>query len=126
MIFYLNNYSKRKLKENIINDFNGAYCKFAIRIVGKQFKIDTLGEETYIKNIEKINHGNETIYLIGSQENKTFMRSVFKNCKEKINYELLTDDSYSAVIKNGEGEDYNVNSYLMILRNNKTTIYHRK
>ena len=125
LIFYLNNYSKRKLNENIINDFNGSYCKFAIRIVGKQFKINTLGEQTYIKNIEKINHGNETIYLIGNQENKKFMKSVFKNCKERINYELLTDDSYSAVIKNSEGEDFSVNSYLMILRNNKTTVFHR-
>ncbi len=126
LIFYLNNYSKRKLNENIINDFNGEYCKFAIRIVGKQFKINTLGEATYIKNIEKINNGNETIYLIGNQENKDFMMSVFKNCKERINYELLTDDSYSAVIKNSDGEDFNVNSYLMILRNNMTTVFHRK
>lgn len=125
LIFYLNNYSKRKLREDIVNDFNGHYCKFSIRIIGKQFKINKLGKETYIKNIEKINHGNETIYLIGNKENKKFMKSVYKDCKDRINYDLLTDDTYSAVIKNSEGEDYNVNSYLMILRNNKITVYHK-
>ncbi len=53
LIFYLNNYANRKLREDIINDFSGSYCKFSIRIIGKQFKVNTLGEQTYIKNIEK-------------------------------------------------------------------------
>ncbi len=54
------------------------------------------------------------------------MKSVFKKCKDKIGYQLLTDETYSAIIKNLEGEDYKVNSYLMILRNNKITVYHGK
>ncbi len=126
LIFYLNNYANRKLRDDSINDFNGQYCKFAIRIIGKQYKVTNLGEQTYIKNIEKINHGNETIYLIGNAENTDFMKSVFTKCKEKIGYDLLTDDSYSAVIKDSDGNDYKVKNYLMILRNNKVTVYHRR
>lgn len=126
LIIYLNNYANRKLREDSINDFNGQYCKFAIRIIGKQYKVNNLGEQTYIRNIEKINHGNETIYLIGNAENKAFMKSVYQKCKDKIGYTVLTDDSYEAIIKDAEGEDYKVNNYLMILRNNKVTVYHRK
>jgi len=126
LIIYLNNYAKRKLKEDTISDFDGHYCKFAIRIIGKQFKVTNLGEETYIKNINKINPNNETIYLIGNIKYKTFMKSVYQKCKEKIGYSILTEDSYEATIKDAEGEDYDVKSYLMILRNNKVTVYHRK
>ncbi len=126
LISYLNNYANRKLREDSINDFNGQYCKFAIRIIGKQYKVNNLGEQTYIKNIEKINHGNETIYLIGNAANKSFMKSVYQKCKDRIGYNVLTDDTYDAIIKNAEGEDYKVKNYLMILRNNKVTVYHRK
>lgn len=125
LIFYLNKYANRKLREDSISDFNGQYCKFAIRIIGKQYKVSNLGEQTYIKNIEKINHGTETIYLIGNSENKKFMKSVFEKCKDRIGYSMLTDETYSAVIKDTEGEDYKVKNYLMILRNNKVTVYHK-
>lgn len=126
LIIYLNKYANRRLNEDSINDFNGYYCKFAIRIIGKQYKVTNLGEQTYIKNIEKINNDNETIYLIGNAENKAFMKSVYQKCKDKIRYTILTDDSYEAIIKDTEGEDYKVKNYLMILRNNKVTVYHRK
>lgn len=126
LISYLRLYANRKLREDIINDFSGHYCKFAIRIIGRQFKVNQLGIDTYTRNIEKINHGNETIYLIGKRENKDFMISVFKKCKDNIGYYLLTEDSYSATIKDTEGNDYYVNTYLMILRNNKLEVVHRK
>lgn len=126
LIAYLRLYANRKLREDIINDFSGHYCKFAIRIIGRQFKVNQLGVDTYTKNIEKINHGNETIYLIGKKDNKDFMFSVFKKCKERIGYYLLTEDAYSATIKDADGNDFKVNNYLMILRNNKLEVLHRK
>jgi hypothetical protein len=126
LIAYLRLYANRKLREDIINDFSGHYCKFAIRIIGKQFKVNQLGEQTYTRNIEKINHGNETIYLIGNIENKDFMKSVYNKCKEKIGYYKLTDSTYTATIKDAHGNDFDVKNYLMILRNNKLTVYHRR
>jgi len=125
LIFYLNNYANRKFKDDSIADFNGQYCKFAIRIIGKQYKVVTDGERIYINNLNKINSGNETIYLIGNISNKPFIKSVVEKCKNKINYSVLIEETYSAIIKDTEGNDYNVNSYLMILRSNKIAVYHR-
>jgi hypothetical protein len=125
LIYYLNNYANRKFKEDSIIDFNGQYCKFAIRIIGKQYKVVTDGEKIYINNLKKINNGNETIYLIGNISNKRFMQSVVNKCKDIINYSVLTEETYSAMIKDTEGNDYNVKNYLMILRNNKIAVYHR-
>jgi hypothetical protein len=125
LVIYLNNYANRKSQEDTISDFNGLYCKFAIRIIGKQFKVVKNGEGIYIYNLEKINSVNETIYLTGNIENRPFIKSVFDKCKDRINYSVLTEDSYSAVIKDADGNDYKVNSYLMILRNNKITVFHK-
>lgn len=125
LIYYLNNYANRKFKEDIINDFTGSYCKFAIRIIGKQYKVSAQGEKVYINNISKINSGNETLYLIGNIENKKFIKNIFNKCKDKIDYSILTEESYSAIIKDGEGNDYNVNNYLLILRSNRIQVYHK-
>jgi hypothetical protein len=126
LIFYLNNYANRKFKEDTISDFTGSYCKFAIRIIGKQYKVSAQGEKVYINNISKINSGNETLYLIGNVENKNFITNIFKKCKEQIDYSILTEESYSAIIKDGGGNDYSVNNYLLILRSNKIQVYHRE
>lgn len=126
LVLYLFNYAHRKLDENMISDFNGTYCKFAIRIIGKSFKISTLGEDTYVKNLRKVDKQNETLYLIGNRNYKDFMKSVFKKCKDQIGYELLTDEIYKAVIKDRDGNDYPVKNYMMILRNNNIQVYHKK
>lgn len=125
LVNYLFNYAHRKLKEDSIEDFNGAYCKFAIRIIGKRFKINHLGEETYQKNLKKINNSNETLYLIGNSDYKSFMKSVFEKSREEINYSLLTDKTYSAIIKDEEGQDFKVSNYMMILRSESIGVYHK-
>lgn len=125
LIIYLNNYANRKFKEDTISDFTGSYCKFAIRIIGKQYKVSSQGKKVYINNISKVNSGNETLYLIGNVENKDFIKQIFNICEGQINYSILTEESYSAIIKDGEGNDYNVNNYLLILRSNKIQVYHK-
>lgn len=126
LVNYLYKYAHRKLEQDTISDFTGTYCKFAIRIIGKRFKVSNLGEKTYVKNLEKIDGLNETLYLVGNIDNKEFMKSVYKNCHERIGYELLTDKSYSAVIKDKEGKDFKVENYMMILRSNSIQVYHKK
>ena len=64
LVIYLFNYSNRKLNQEIINDFNGQYSKFAIRIVGKSFKINNEGERVYKNNLKKIDDSVETLYLL--------------------------------------------------------------
>jgi len=126
LVNYLFNYAHRKLKDDSIVDFNGTYCKFAIRIIGKRFKINNLGEETYLNNLRKICTNNETIYLIGNSEYKSFMKSVFEKSQEEIDYTLLTDETYEATIKDENGEDFHVSNYMMIIRSNKIGVYHKK
>jgi hypothetical protein len=125
LVIYLYNYSKRKISDDTIGDFNGLYCKFAIRIIGKKFKIDREGKNVYINNLLKINFGCETLYLIGNASNRGFIKSVVNECKNTIKYSILADNSYSATIKDFEGEDFNVDSYLMILRSDKIEVYHK-
>lgn len=125
LINYLNHHANRKRGEDIVNDFTGEFSKFSIRIIGRQLKVDMHGTGAYVKNLEKINVTNETVYLIGKDENKEFMQAVYEQCKKNINYNLLTNHSYKAIIKDENGEDYNISSYLMILRNNKIVAYHR-
>ncbi|MDR0303510.1 MAG: hypothetical protein LBH98_01900 [Chitinispirillales bacterium] len=125
LIDYLYNYSQRKMKDEIINDFNGYYCKFAIRIIGKKFKIETEGESVYINNLLKINFEYETLYLIGNASNKDFMKSVVNKCKSKLRCSIITENLYKATIKDSGGKDFNVDNYLVILRSDSIEIYHR-
>jgi len=125
LVHYLFHYAHRRLKEDIIEDFNGNYCKFSIRIIGKRFKINILGEDIYKRNLEKINKNNETIYLIGNIEYKNFMKSVYNKSKDIIQYDLLTEKTYSAIIKDEEGNDFKVKNYMMILRSKGIKVYHK-
>lgn len=125
LIYYLYNYSNRKFKEDTISDFTGSYCKFAIRIIGKYYKVSEKGEKVYINNLKKINSSNETLYLIGNIDNKKFIKRIVANCKDSIGYSILSEESYRAIIKDGEGKDYDVNNYLLILRNNTIQVYHK-
>jgi hypothetical protein len=125
LVEYLYAYAHRKLREETISDFNGAYCKFAIRIIGKRFKVSALGEETYTKNLKKICSDNETIYIIGNVGYKSFLQSVIKKCEDEIGYDLLTEETYEAIIKDENGNDYKVKNYMIILRNRKIQVYHK-
>ena len=125
MVYFLYNFGNRKFDEKSINEYTGHYYKFAIRIVGKKFKIDKAGERIYINNIRKINHGTETIYLIGSRDNKKFINSVVKKCKDEIGFHEFNKNEYKARIKDKDGEYIIVDSYLVVLRNNKIEMFHK-
>jgi hypothetical protein len=124
LVALLYNYSRRKLDEKGTNEFVGSYCKFTIRILGKRFKIDTEGKRIYINNLKKINPDIETVYLIGNVDNKSFIKSVINECG--LDFSVYMTKEYSAVIKDKEGEDYQVDNFITVLRNNKITMYHKK
>ena len=83
------------------------------------------GERVYTNHLKKISSDNETIYLIGNKEHKKFMKSVFKNCMADINYSLIQEETYKAVIKDPEGEPIEVKNYMMTIRNNSIKVYHK-
>ncbi|RGM58014.1 hypothetical protein DXC07_04355 [Bacteroides uniformis] len=124
LIYYLYNYANRKYREDVISDFNGNYCKFAIRIIGKIYKVSE-GEQVYIRNLRKINSSNETLYLIGNVSNKNFIKKVVAQCKDEIGYDIISEENYHAIIKDDKGNDYSINNYLLILRSKKIQVYHK-
>ncbi len=54
------------------------------------------------------------------------MNTVFDSCKSEINYDLLASKTYEATIKDREGNDRKVKSYIMTIRNNSIKVYHKK
>lgn len=125
MVHFLFYYANRRLAEDTISEYNGIYCKFAIRIIGKKIKIDTQGEDVYIKNLKKLSSDIETIYLVGDMANKKFINSIVKKCCPEIEFDIFNRNDYSAVIKDRDGNKIEVKNYLIVLRNQKITIYHR-
>ncbi len=124
-VYFLTRFALRKHDEQGINEYNGTYCKFAIRIIGKSFKIGREGEQVYIKNLEKIPANIETLYLIGNIENRSFIDSVFKKFNKENNYFIHNQHTYRAKIKHKEEGYYDVENYLLVLRNKKLEMYHR-
>lgn len=124
-VYFLNRFALRKYDEQGINEFNGIYCKFVIRIIGKRFKIDREGERVYINNLNKILDNNETIYLIGNKSNKSFINSIVTKFTTSKNYRIYHKLEYKARIKNKEQADYDVENYLLVLRNQNLEMYHR-
>lgn len=123
---FLNNYSNRKLSQDIISEFTGNHCKFAIRIVGKKYKVDTEGSRIYINNILKIHSNVETIYLIGDLKNKVFIDNVVAECLKAIPYRIYNNKKYKAKIKDYNGNIYECDSYLVILRSNNVITFYEK
>jgi phosphopantetheine adenylyltransferase len=124
-VYFLNRFSLRKFDEQAINEFNGTYCKYVIRIIGKRFKIDKEGEKVYLNNLKKIPANIETIYLIGSKSNKSFINSIVSKFIRNDGYLLHHKYEYKAKIKDKEEADFEVETYLIVLRNNTLEVFHR-
>lgn len=64
LVSFLLTLANRKTGEFSNLEHGGEYSKFAIRIVGKQYKIEEEGKQIYINNIRQITQPIETLYLI--------------------------------------------------------------
>lgn len=126
LVNFLHRYANRKLREDNVSDFSGEYCKFGIRIIGRSTVIHRDGERVYENHLRKIGGINETLYLIGNQDHKKFMNKVFEGCKSELNYSKLSDETYEAIIKDPDGNNISVKNYMMVVRNNAITVYHKK
>lgn len=121
---FLNVFSRRKISEDSTLDHNGNYCKFAIRIVGKNAKIMSQGKDVYLNNIGKLSEEMETLYLLGDQSHEKFINEIVDDLKKERNYILYNTKKYDAVIKSIQGEDFEVHSYLVILRKSIVKTFH--
>lgn len=124
-VYFLNHFAIRKYDDHSITEFNGTYCKFAIRIIGKKFKIGIEGERVYINNLNKIPDNIETIYLIGHRTNKKFINSITSKFNSSDKYFIHNKHECKARIKDKEGKSFDVDNYLIVLRNKKLEMYHR-
>lgn len=124
-VYFLYRFAMRKYDEHTITEYNGTYCKFAIRIIGKKFKIDIEGERVYINNLNKIPDSIETIYLIGHKTNKKFIKAITNKFNSNDKYFIHNEYEYKSKIKDKDGLSFDVESYLIVLRNKKLEMYHR-
>lgn len=125
LVMFLYKYANRKLHEESISEFTGNYCKFAIRIVGMSVRIQTEGEGIYIRNITQIPSSIETIYIMGSKDNRNFIDNIVAECQKSINYDIYNTYEYPAILKDTNSRDYKSENYLTILRSRNVKYYHK-
>lgn len=122
LIAFLVSFAKREIGQDTVSEYNGLYSKFAIRIVGKAFKVKKEGERVYVNNIKKVAPDVETLYLIGARDNVKFIRSVFNKCKDEIDYSCIHQRPFVAILRKEE-QEVKADSFIMVCRNNKIKVY---
>ena len=126
LVNFLYNFSHRKISDKNIADYTGAYCKCAIRILGKQYKIANEGRDVYIRNIQNTCKESETIYLIGDNERKNFIDDVVQSVLVSLNLEIYSSSTYTTIIKNRDGEPKKAKSYIVVLRKKDLPVYYKQ
>ena len=121
---FLTSFSKRKLNQEGPLEYEGDYCKFAIRIIGKNFKIKLEGKDVYLNNIKRISGGIETLYLIGDQTHEGFINEIVDDLCTNDQYVSYNKKKYEATIKDTQNNDYDVHSYLVVLRKSVVRTFH--
>jgi hypothetical protein len=106
------------------SEYDGPYCSFVIRIIGKSFKIDSEGKRVYLNNLKKLN-GEESLYLLSKSENKEFVDEVVKDFTQNSPYKKIRHQNHIAIIRNKDDEEISVDSYMVLLRKEKTEVLKR-
>ncbi len=121
---FLNCFSKRKLNQDGTLEYEGNFCKFALRIVGKNFKIKIEGKDVYLNNIKRLSGRVETLYLLGDQSHENFINEIVDDLRSNGEYVVYNKKKYDAIIKDTQDEDFCVNSYLVVLRKSIVKTFH--
>ncbi len=126
LVTYLLTLANRKTGEHSKLEHGGEYSKFAIRIVGKQYRIEEEGKRIYINNIRQITQPIETLYLIGNSDNKQFIDEVSSDLTEDDVWETFHKVASKAKLRTNEGEEFDVKNYIISLRKKSVTIVTRR
>ena len=126
LVSFLLTLANRKTGEYSNLEHGGEYSKFAIRIVGKQYKIKEEGKRIYINNIRQITQPIETLYLIGNSNNKQFIDGVSSDLTEDDVWEIFHKVVTKAQLRTSEGEEFDVMNYIISLRKKSVTIVTRR
>ena len=126
LVSFLLTLANRKTGEYSNLEHVGEYSKFAIRIVGKQNKIENEGKRIYINNIRQITQPIETLYLMGNSYNKEFIDEVSSDLTEDDVWEIFHKVATKAMLRTSEGEEFDVMNYIVSLRKKSVTIVTRR
>lgn len=126
LISFLLTLANRKTGEYSNLEHGGEYSKFAIRIVGKQHKIEEEGKQTYINNIRRITQPIETLYLIGNSYNHKFINDISSDLIEDDCWEIFHKATTNAKLRTSEGEEFDVKNDIITLRKKSVTIVTRR
>lgn len=126
LVSFLLTLANRKTGEYSTLEHGGGYSKFAIRIVGKQYKIEEEGKRIYVNNIRQITQPIETLYLIGNSYNQRFIDDVSSDMIEDDVWEIFHKVATNAKLRTSEGEEFEVNNYITTLRKKSVTIVTRR
>ncbi len=126
LVSFLLTLANRKTGEDSNLEHGGEYSKFAIRIVGKQYKIEEEGKRIYIHNIREITQPIETLYLIGNSYNKQFIDEVSSDLTEDDVWETFHKVASKAKLRTSGGEEFDVKNYIISLRKKTVAIVTRR
>lgn len=122
---FLRLFANRKADDKTVTDFEGTHCKFTIRIMGKRDKISKDQKHIYIKDLTEVSKRVETLYIVGHRANSSFIDDVVRQSLTSIPYYVFNKYDYESTIKKKDGTDIQVNSHLVVLRNQKAKVFHR-
>ncbi len=122
LIDFLERVSGRQIGQDMELEFKGEYCRFAIVIVGKSFKVESDEHEVYVKYIHKIKatHNLETVYVLGKRENQRFIDVV---CGElSSEFEIYKRHKYEGELSTQNGK-IRQKGYLVVVRCSGVELY---
>jgi len=115
---FLEIYSARIIGERIDQPyFNGNYCRFGIMIIGISSYVDDERYDIYLDHIKRnlIPCGVETIYLIGPNRNRKFMKEIANQVKGI--FSITFEKEYKTTINHPNGTSIPSTNYIIVLRN---------
>lgn len=115
LVDFLERVSGRLIGQEMELEFRGEYCRFAIVIVGKSFKVESDEHQVYINYIQKIKstHNLETIYVLGKQENQRFIDEVCGQLSSE--FEIYKKHKYEGELSTQNGK-VRQKGYLVVVR----------
>jgi hypothetical protein len=115
LVEFLEKFAGRRVGEESDLNFEQEYCRFAIVIVGKAFKLSPEGE-VYVKYIRKylVPKKIETIYILGQRKVRPIMEAVCETFRDT--YEVFRTQALKTGILLPDGSRATINQVLMILR----------
>lgn len=127
-IQFLETVATRNVGEEVPLYFDGDYCCFPIVIMGKRAKMTPSGE-VYTAYIQKnlIPKRIETLYIVGTSENKNVIDSVCESVAEVFEKHRTHESKITLRYKEGEEEERREQreQYLAILRRKGAGVFRR-